>query len=308
MEAAAGAALVTGAVVLFSPGDLWLGGAGFHPVWIPILVLAARYGLRGLFVALPLSWGMVMAVNAALGAPWAGLAARATGTCEIMALVSAVLVAWVARLHENRIARLGQRLGECETRRDAAEETIVAQQDSINFLRARQDRLEISLSLWRVLARQLERGDASEAARAALQLCAIRAGAAAGVVQAWDGARMQTLAWRGQWSPTQARPRDIGADRTAMHAISRRRPVTAGEVPDAGREDGDIAVPVMDDRGGVVAVVCLRGVTPSRLRAADISDLMVIAQWLAPAIARRATRSSSQISLPALQRVAQPVP
>ena len=52
LHAAAATAVVAVAVILASPGDLWLAGASFHPGWIAVAVLAARYGIRGLFLGL----------------------------------------------------------------------------------------------------------------------------------------------------------------------------------------------------------------------------------------------------------------
>src|SRR5436190_2044411 len=65
-EAAVGALLAIGAAALSSPGDLTMPGCGFHPAWLPIVLLAARYGTRGLFVALGVVWGLLLATDVAL--------------------------------------------------------------------------------------------------------------------------------------------------------------------------------------------------------------------------------------------------
>ena len=56
VEAAAAAVVVVGAVALASPDDVWLRGLGMHPAWLPVIVLAARYGPRGLFTSLAITW------------------------------------------------------------------------------------------------------------------------------------------------------------------------------------------------------------------------------------------------------------
>src|ERR671939_262975 len=103
VEAAVAAVMAALAVALISPGDVWLTGLGFHPAWIVVLVLAARYGSLGLFVT--------------LGA------------------------------------------------------TVAALVDDMGPLRARHDRIDLSLTVWRDLTARLESGDVEQAARAAVELC-----------------------------------------------------------------------------------------------------------------------------------------
>lgn len=287
LEAAGAAALVVGAVALASPDDLWLGGTGFHPAWLPVMVLAARYGTRGLFASLAITLGLLIGVDLVLGGSLSGLEARGNDASDLMALAASVMIAWIAMLHESRIARATSRLAESTELQHQAEETVKALHDSLSYLRTRHDRIDVSLSLWRDFAARLERGDASEAATAVLELCAIRVGAVAGVVQLRDGNRFSTLARRGQWSALSARPRDIPADRTVASAVATKKVTPANEVQGATETDSDVAVPVLDDGSGVaLGVIALRGVSPRSLRAADISDLAVIAQWLAPALGR----------------------
>jgi hypothetical protein len=58
--------------------------------------------------------------------------------------------------------------------------------------------------------------------------------------------------------------------------------------PGASESDCDVAVPVTDEGSGVViGVIALRGVSPGYMRAAELRDLGVLAQWLAPALARQ---------------------
>jgi hypothetical protein len=287
LEAVASAALVLGAAALFSPGDLFIAGLGFHPAWIAVLVLAARYGTSGLLLSIALTWGSLAAATLALGRPLAGLAPRLGLGADAYALAAAILVAWIASLHAARTARFTARLTVAEVRLHEAEDLTDAMRDSLAFLRGRHDRMEVSLSLWRDISARLERGDAADAAQAALELCALRCGAAAGMVQGWDGVSLHALASHGQWSPSQSRRHEVPTDSTAVAAVTARRAILASEVPGASCEDSDVAVPVLDGRGAVLGVIALRGVSPARLSAADLSDLSLTADWLAPALQRR---------------------
>src|SRR5512134_3409186 len=93
VEAAIATALVTGCVALGSPRDPWLAGLGLHPSWIAVLVLAARYGIAGLFTSLALAIAALVGAGIALGVPLDGLAARATRTSDLFSLTAAVAVA-----------------------------------------------------------------------------------------------------------------------------------------------------------------------------------------------------------------------
>ena len=287
LEAFGGAILVLGCCALFSSGDLFIPGLGFHPAWIAILVLSARYGTVGLLLSLGFTWGLLAAVTLSLGRPLAGMDPRLGATADACALAAAILVAWIANLHAARTARVTARLAETDVRLRDAEELVAAMHDSMAFLRARHDRMDVSLSLWRDLSARLERGTTEDAALAALELCAIRSGASAGMVHRWDGVSLHPLARHGQWSPAHSRPRDVVSDRTAVAAVTARRATPASEVAGVSDEDSDVAVPVLDARGGVLGVISLRGVSPARLHAADLSDLTLTAEWLAPALQRK---------------------
>ena len=283
-EAAAGVLLAVGAAALWSPGDLWMVRTSFHPVWIAILVLAATYGARGLFWALVLAATTLLGASVALGNPLGGLWARTATAVDLAPLGAAVLVAWIAMLHQGRQSSAGLRLAGAEQRQGLAEATSTALRESLGVLRVRHDRIEMSLSMWRELAGRLEHGDPAQAGLAALELCALRSGAAAGIVQRWDGVSLRPLVWRGQWSPSQRRPRDIHSDVVAAAAVAQRRAVPAFEIPGAGTEDSDVAVPILGAQGQVLGVIALRGVSPAHLREADLRDVALIAQWLAPAL------------------------
>jgi len=280
-EAAAGAVLTTGGVALVSPGDPWLTGVGFHPAWIAILVPAARYGTRGFLFGLGLTGAALALAGLLLVGSMAGLATTATGTSSIFALGAAIGVAWIALAHEGRTARLARRLADAEASLADAEQVLAAQRDALGKLRARHDRIDLSLTLWRELARRLDRGSESEAARAALELCALRCGATSGVVHGSD--RHRVLARHGRELPASSQI-DLWFDRTVKAAAELRRPVLASEVADVTAQDSDAAAPVLDEvDGSVLGVIALRGV-PGRLGAAELRDLFVIAGWLGPAL------------------------
>lgn len=285
IESACAALLIAGGVYWAAPGDLALRDVGFHPAWIPIIVLAARYGLSGLFTSIAMTWGALVGATLLQGQSLAGFHDRLRGALDLFVLATAILVAWIAILHGSRMARSLGRLSESLELQRQSDETVQALYDSLVYLRSRHDRIDMSLGLWRDLAGRLERGDAREAARAALELCAIRAGAAAGVIQMTDGTAWHTLAWRGAWSSSTTKPRDLMRDRTVQVAIASRRVLPASEVTGACGEESDVAVPILaEGTNQVLGVIALRGVSPGRLRAADMGDLVVIAQWLAPAL------------------------
>lgn len=288
VEVGGATALLLAVVALFSPGDPWMTDVGFHPGWAIVLVFAARYATRGLFLSLGLMWGGLTATGLLLDGSLAGLEARTASLSDLFALGAATLVAWIAMLHEGRIGRATQRLAAAEQRRDAADETVEAMREVIGFLRARNDRIDMSISLWRDLATRLERGEPADAAGAALELCTVRSGASAGVVHRWDGQRLEPIVWRGQ-APSDPSVADIPADRTAVAAAIRLRPVLASEVDGVTPDDSDLAVPVIGEGGSVLGVIALRGVAPGRLRSVDAKDAAVVARWLAPSLAALAT-------------------
>lgn len=289
VEAAGAAVLVVGLIALVSPDDVWLRDVGMHPMWVPIILMSARYATRGLFPALGLVCGGLIATGLALDGTIDGFIERTSNPSDLLALATAVLVAWVAMAHESRINRADRRLDEATEAQKLAEDNVHALHASLGYLRNRHDRLDVSLSLWRNLAGRLERGDAIEASRAVLELCEIRAGARAGIVQLLDGSVLSTLASRGQWPQTTGRGHELDGDSTVRAAIKSRLVCPAG--PGSSESDSDVAVPVTDeDTGVVMGVIALRGVSPGAMRAAELRDLGVLAQWLAPAAARQLRR------------------
>jgi hypothetical protein len=64
--------------------------------------------------------------------------------------------------------------------------------------------------------------------------------------------------------------------------------VITSELDHASESDSDLAIPIIDgnDVSGrsVLGVIALDGVDPTKLKPADLRDLSVIAQWLAPTL------------------------
>lgn len=284
IEAAACAALVIAAVAFASPGDVWLRGYGLHPMWLPVIVLSARYAHRGLFPALALTVGGLLLTGLAMGESIEGFSVRSQNASDLLALATAVLVAWIAMLHEGRIERAVRRLSDATEAQKQSDEHVRALHASLGYLRSRHDRLDVSISLWRSLASRLERGDATGAARAVLELCEIRTGCSGALVQVRDGNKLTTIASRGGW--VAAVPHELSADATIRAAVASRKVTPAS--PGATEADCDVAVPVTDEDGAfVMGVIALRGIPTSCLRAAELRDLAIIAGWLAPALARQ---------------------
>ena len=316
LEALAGAILVVAGVSV-ATSDIWLSSVGFHPGWLPVIVVSARYGPRGLFWSLAMMVGILMVVDLAQGGTLAGLDARVHSASDLFALLAATLVAWVGMMHEGRLGRQHQRLQAAIEVQNQAEATEKALHDNLGYLRGRLDRLELSLSVWRDLAGRLERGEHADAADAALELCAIRTGADAGRVTLRDGASLVVIAGRGAWPTAVTRFRDKDkaiSDKTVQLAMSSKQVTTAPD--DATETDSLVAAPVMDEGSGVViGVIALRGIANGPLRSADLHDLQIVAQWLAPALSRGhadpiAPRPTGRHRVPSVQitqrRIVQP--
>jgi hypothetical protein len=290
-EAATAAALVFALACLVSADDLAMRELGFHPAWLAITVLAARYGGAGLYVGMIIVWGPLILATLAIDGSLEALSLRAYGFSSLLAVGTAVAVAWVAMSHERRHATVSAKLARALEERDRTDESVDAMQASLTALRTRCDRIDSSVSFWRSIARCLERGDPGEAARAALELCSIRCGASAGLVQRWreadsHGFDSQGAAVVAQRGHHVARPTDLSRDRTALAACEAGVPMTASDVPEATEYDSDVAIPVLDDLdGSVLGVIGLRGIDPSTLQAASMRDLTLIADWLSPSLA-----------------------
>jgi len=299
-EAAAAGTVAAGLAVLCSTSDPWLGSGAAHPAWLAVLVLSAFYGLRGLLIALPIVWGAVAITSLAVGADFAGVAARATGRIDLFALVASVAVAGISMAHARSRRVLRDELE--ALRATAAEDGVLIDglTDNVRSLRARCDRVDLSIAYWRDIASRLEGPDPKGAAGAALELCLQRTGARAGIVRRFDGAALHNVAWRGRWSEQMPTPRDIFRDATMTAALEGHQTVLAEQVDGTRTDDADIAAPITSPiDGSIVGVLALRGLSRSRLRAADIRDVAATAQWLANAFS--SDRSSP---LPAFSRPA----
>ena len=277
---------IAATAVLAISGAVWpatfgLQSAEFHPAWIGVIALAARYGPLGLFVSLPVIWAPLAGVSfLEAGGEWVILERLLVQT-DLFPLITSVAVAWVTISHHSRLSRVSELLSGAERDLEATCEWAEALQDSLAYLRGRCDRIEVSVSFWRRLGECLERGELAQAADAALELCMIRTGATAGCVELNNGS---ALVRRGLW----AEP-NLSIDVTAQRAIADGAIRVARDLPGASESDCDVAVPIRDSLGdgSVMGVIGLRGVEPAQIKPAELSDLELISDWLSPAIARQ---------------------
>lgn len=284
--------IVMGVAIALASGDLCVPGADVHPLWIPVLVFAARYGVRGLFIAVAMAGtGLAAACMIEHGAI-AGAAARGSNPYDVIALVSATLVAWTAMIRDARLAHSTQDREELARRLDNTEETASALREVVGVLRDRLDRIDLSISMWRAIAARLDHGSLPDAAAAALELAAIRTGAGTGVVLRASGGRLHVVATHGHAAATA----DFSSDLTIMHAFTQRRAGLRGRVAGATVDDMEVAVPIIGHDGTAVGVIAMRDTPPARLRAAEVRDLQVVSSWLAPAFARPRIRTEDDAS------------
>jgi hypothetical protein len=284
LEVTAAVGAVAGAVLLIT-GDLSVPGMDVHPLWIPVLVFAARYGVRGLFMAVAVAAATLTAVCLFQHGTIGAAAARGSNPYDVIALVAATLVAWTAMIRDGRLARSAQERDELDHRLENSEETARALRDVVGVLRDRLDRIDLSISMWRAIAARLDHGTLSDAAIAALELAAIRTGAATGVVLLLSpGDRLETIATFGHASAMG----DFSRDRTVCHAFTNRRAALRGHVRGATLEDMEVAVPITGVDGSVVGILAVRDTPPARLRAAEVRDVQVVGSWLAHAFSRPA--------------------
>ena len=284
IEAVVGVAATLGIAAACGVPDLGVGMLAPHPVWLVVLVMAARYGVRGFLVVMALAWGglSALAVPSGFGA-LRTLDVLAT-PAELGALAAAVLVAWIASAHERRQQAQAERLAELEQK--SATDTIAIDElrNATLALRSRSDRLDMSLTFLRDIAHRLDGADANAAAEAALELVVVRLGARAAAVQmlapAGNGApELTTMSSRGIWNPD-------GTDGTAASALRTGRATRALDLRDGGASDSDVAAPVMDATGAVRGVLVARGLPGGGVGATAMRDLGVIADWLAPVLTK----------------------
>jgi hypothetical protein len=284
LEVVAAVLLVGGAIALASGGDIAVPGADVHPLWIPVLVFAARYGARGMFTAIAMS-AIALGISAlAVHGTLDDVVVRGQNPYDLIALMATTLVAWTAMMRDRRLERAANEQSEMTRRLATSEESADALREAVGVLRQRLDRIDLSVSMWRAVARRLDHGSLNEAATAALELASIRSGAASGEVHQNFGGRLYTVATFGHGALIGGEPM---RDHTVIQAIARRRPALSHSTPGARPDDPDIAIPIIDpDTRIVLGVLALRDAPASRLRASDVRDLEVVASWLAPAFLR----------------------
>jgi len=282
IEAVVGVAATLGIAAACGVPDLGLGMLAPHPVWLVVLVMAARYGMRGFLVVMALAWGALagLAVPSGFGA-LRTLDVMAT-PAELGALAAAVLVAWIASAHERRHLAQAERLAELEQKSATDNVAIEELRNATLALRSRSDRLDMSLTFLRDVAHRLDGSDANAAAEAALELVITRLGARAAAVQMLAPAdsstpELATLSARGIWNPE-------GTDGTAAAALRTGRATRALDLRDGSASDSDVAAPVMDATGAVRGVLVARGLPGGGVGATAVRDLGVIADWLAPVL------------------------
>jgi hypothetical protein len=299
IETAVGVGATLGISALCGVPNLGLQAIAPHPVWLVVLVIAARYGTRGLGVALPIAWGS-LAVMSGAGGPGRVLDTLAM-PMELGALAGAVLVGWIASGNEHRERGMARKTAELERRVTADAATIADLRRAALVLRARNDRLDLSLTFLRNVARRLHGPDPEAAAQAVLELITARIGARAASIEMSElsaemaaamagegsagesagelaaGGRLRPLAVVGVWNSE-------GPDRTARAAMSGGQPMRAVELSEGGPTDSDIAAPIVDSSGVVRGVVAARGVPGGGASMAALRDLSVIADWAGPAL------------------------
>jgi len=284
IEAVVGVAVTLGIAAACGVPDLGLGMLAPHPVWLVVLVMAARYGMRGFVVVMTLAWGALagLAVPSGFGA-LRTLDVMAT-PAELGALAAAVLVAWIASAHERRHQAQAERLAELEQKSAADNAAIDELRNATLALRSRADRLDMSLTFLRDIAHRLDGSDANAAAEAALELVITRLGARAAAVQmlapADDGApELTTASSRGIWTPQ-------ASDGTAAAVLRTGRATRALDLRDGSATDSDVAAPLIDAMGAVRGVLVARGLPGGGVGATAVRDLGVIADWLAPVLTK----------------------
>src|SRR4051794_23213817 len=118
IESAVGVAATLGISALCGVPNLGVQAITPHPVWLVVLVIAARYGTRGLGVAIPIAWG-ALAFMTGPGGPGRVLDTLSM-PIELGALAGAVLVGWIASGNEHRERGLARKAAEMEKRGGAA--------------------------------------------------------------------------------------------------------------------------------------------------------------------------------------------
>jgi hypothetical protein len=293
-EALAASAMALAVALILSPSDAGLRRPGPHLVWIAILLLAARYGTKGLILSLPFSVVGVVALAKILGEMGA-LGKRLDGGADLVALVAAVLVGWVASTQESRRDELVRTLDAVKNRSLADRQTAREMQDALVALRSRADRMNLSLTFMRHVAQRLEGGDPEEAAGAALMLAMACLEADAGLVKligsspsgapATPAGGPRLLSCSGPWNSDGATP-TLDGDHVIAAALSGRCPARAVDVDAARVGDADMAAPLLDRHGEPFGVMAVRGIPYGSASKIALHDLAVAGGWLANVLTR----------------------
>jgi len=263
-------------VVLLSPADPAASWLPLHPMWVLVVVLAAKYGVRGLWLAPVLAAGLVIA-DLLVGGSGAMVFARFTRAGDLAALAVAVLCAAVGTAHERRKALLEERLVEAETRALSAESSIDELTKVAVALRDRCDRSGTSLAFLVDVAVRMTGSDPAVTSEAALELAMARSGAGGGFIVLRDD--------NGQLRMSTTRGAVVADDRTAAAAMEHASVVSADEIIGVRPEDSDLAAPLLDQRGEVIGAIALQLVPYSALGPAARADLATIAGWAARSLA-----------------------
>jgi hypothetical protein len=282
----AGVAALLAAVIalIASPSDPAMHGVVVHPAWLVALVIAARYGSRGLLTLPAVIAGVAVAQQLAAGD---GLSVfeRFEQPEELATLTAVVLVAWVGELHEARKRVLEARRQEADERASEATRDLASLAQAAIVLRERGDRALSSLTFLTDIALELESKEPARIGRAALDLAVARTGARGGLVQLVDGARLRTLVERGAWSHDHIAAPVLFRDRVAVAALERGVAVAAHEVAEVRMDDSDLAAPLIGEDGVVHGVLALRGIAYPKLAPSARADLVAIARWAARSLA-----------------------
>jgi uncharacterized coiled-coil protein SlyX len=273
----AGAVAAVLALVL-SPGNPAMVELPVHPAWIVALVLAARYGARGLY-AVPAVIAGVQAAVWVSGHADLSMVTRLGRPGELLMLLTVSALATVGAMHEARKSTLEGRLGEAELRATVGESAVDTLSETLFALRDRCDRSQTSLAVLSDLAMRLDDTNQSNVGDAALTLAMSRTGARGGFVQLFDGTRLRTLCSRGAWSAERLAPPTLFRDLVATAAFDQVKQVAAHEVESASADDSDLAAPLLDGGGTPVGVLALRGISYPSMTLAAREDLAAVARW-----------------------------
>lgn len=290
-ESLAGAGVVFCFSLLCAPSGPALTGWAAHPAWLVVVILAARYGKRGLAAGTVFAAAAVALASLYAGAGLAPVAARASSMPDIGAAIAGMLVAWVVDAQHRRTGALVSQVAALNERALGAEESLVELTEAALALRSRADRTETSLAFLHDIAVRMASATPYETAEAALELALARTGARAGLVQIAVAGRMRTLASKGAWILDALMPPAVHRDRTACAALAYRRPVQAREVPGVRAADSDMAAPILSRDGDVLGIIALRGMPFADLGTASLSDLNIVGCWLARALSAGPTEA-----------------